>query len=685
MKHAMVLFVILPATVLLIETDATWARGAVRSVAVVRTDTAPVIDGKLDEACWQRADVTTDFTDYRSERLAVEQTFVRVLYDDENLYIAFECLEPDPNRIVAIERKYDQSLWEEDTVSVRVDTFHDHRCAYIFTANTLGTRFDARMALFRIGRFDYDDTWGCDWSAACSVGKDRWFAEMAIPIGNLLFEQRNDVTWGANFRRNEKGRQESSYWCYRSSQARSPREYGHLTNLDLGGVKVARRPAFETYFSDTSNLKRGSNKLSTGLDISTRLNSELTGALTINPDFGQVEADPDTIELRDTERFLRERRTFFREGSELFRTPLNIYYSRRLTDIDAGAKITGQGKTWALGLIDVQGEIHREDQPFSGNYHVGRFIHNMGENSHVGGIWANSDRSDGTNVTGGLDSKLFFDNTTWLTTQFLGLSDSKGVDTNGVTDHSAYAVYTALDGGTRPLWWRVDFRDISRGFQPDLGYIPRRDIRGPGSSLRYREYYEQGPLKSISAYSRIDFYEDNNHDTTLRDFIEDAGVHLRNEIELRYTRADQFHAPFQNWYDRFRIEYNEEVDVWDSISGGFERGVYEKEPYKEYFLEKPVKITERFVTTLKGNYRIKQPEEGSDEEVWLWRWVTQYNFVWNGRIKLTAEQTSEDRHNLTVLFSWPMRDNIDLYLLFNDYEVDGEDICAAFFKVVYRF
>jgi len=284
-----------------------------------------------------------------------------------------------------------------------------------------------------------------------------------------------------------------------------------------------------------------------------------------------------------------------------------------------------------------------------------------------------------------LDSKLFFDNTTWLTTQFLGLTDSKGVDTNGVTDDSAYAVYTALDGGTRPLWWHVDFRDISRGFQPDLGYIPRRDIRGPGSSLRYREYYEQGPLKSISAYSRIDFYEDNNHDTTLRDFVEDAGVHLRNEVELRYTRADQFHAPFQNWYDRFRIEYNEEVDIWDSISVGFERGVYEKEPYKEYFLEKPMKITKRFVTTLKGNYRIKQPEEGGDEEVWLWRWVTQYNFVWNGRIKLTAEQTSEDRHNLTVLFSWPMRDNVDLYLLFNDYEVDGQDICAAFCKAVYRF
>jgi hypothetical protein len=303
-------------------------------MAAVRTDTPPVIDGKLDEECWSQANVATDFTDYRIEQPAKEQTFVRVLYDDENIYIAFECVEPDPNSIVGVERKYDQSLHEEDSVTARLDTFHDHRCAYIFAVNTLGTRFDARMGLF-----DYyeDDTWGCDWSAACTVERDRWFAEMAIPIGNMLFDRKDAATWGLNFYRREKGIQERSYWCYRNSRARYPNEFGHLTNLDLAKVKVNRKPAYETYLSATSDLNNNSNKLSTGLDMSMRLNSELTSAFTIFPDFGQVEADPDTIELRDTERFLRERRPFFREGNELFDSPLNIYYSRRFMDIDAGA------------------------------------------------------------------------------------------------------------------------------------------------------------------------------------------------------------------------------------------------------------------------------------------------------------------------------------------------------------
>jgi len=160
-------------------------------MAAVRTDVAPVIDGRLDEACWLRAETATDFTDDKLERLAAEQTFVRVLYDDENLYISFVCLEPDPNSIVAIERKYDQSLSNEDSVVARLDTFHDHRCTYVFGVNTLGTRYDARMGLFDSHE---DDTWGCEWSAACRVEEDRWFAEMAIPIRNMLFEQQDDAT-----------------------------------------------------------------------------------------------------------------------------------------------------------------------------------------------------------------------------------------------------------------------------------------------------------------------------------------------------------------------------------------------------------------------------------------------------------------------------------------------------------
>jgi hypothetical protein len=658
------------------------AREPARSLEPTKTTQPPVIDGKLDDECWSKATVTTDFIEYKTERSAREQTLVRVLYDDQNLYVAFECMEPEPEKIIAAERKYDQSLYEEDRVEVQIDTLHDHRGAYIFTVNTLGTRYDARQGLF--GK--EDDTWGCEWSVACLVTDDRWFAEFAIPIGNLFFQKKDNTSWGINFRRTEKGLQESSYWCFRNSQARYPQEFGNLTNLNLANAQVNSSPEFEVYVSNTTDTKHDSTKVTTGVDTSVRFNSEFVGAFTINPDFGQVEADPDTIELRDTERFLKERRPFFREGSELFNTPLNIYYSRRFMDIDAGAKITGQGQDWALGLIDVQGKINRDDHLIDGNYHIGRFIQNIGQASHFGLIWANSAREDGRNFTGGFDTRFFLDSTTYFTTQWLGLSDSEGIETDdGDTKETATAFYTALDGGSSPFWWHVNYTNISKGFVPDLGYIPRRNIRGPTSYLRYKENLEQGPFKWISAMLWTEFYEDNDHNTSLRDFSESVGACLRNEVELWYTHADKFHEPYQNRYDRVRVEYNEEVDIWDSISAGFEKGVYEKEPYHEYFVEKPLRITDRLFTTLQGNYRITDQLQGGDEDIWLWRWVTQYNFLWNGRFKLTVEQTSEDRHNFTALFSWPIKNNIDFYLLFNDYEVDGDDVQVVFAKYVYRF
>ncbi len=106
MKYTTVLLTALPALILLTNTGtAQQVRGPARSMEAVCTDTPPVIDGKLDDACWSQANVVTDFTDYRIEQPAKEQTLVRVLYDDENIYIAFECVEPDPNSIVGIERK----------------------------------------------------------------------------------------------------------------------------------------------------------------------------------------------------------------------------------------------------------------------------------------------------------------------------------------------------------------------------------------------------------------------------------------------------------------------------------------------------------------------------------------------------------------------------------------------------
>lgn len=656
------------------------------SIKATKTNTPPVIDGKLDDECWSLAEVATNFTEHKTERDANEQTLVRVLYDNNNLYISFECLEPEPNKIQAMTWKYDRWMMDDDWIDVHIDTFHDHRSSYLFSTNTLGTRYDAHRGVFSTSRtWETDVAWNCDWQTACTIAKDRWFAEMAIPIGSMHFNRKDGIIWGINFDRSEQGRQETSSWSYHKRQPYSAIGFGELTNLNLAEVKVPMKPQFETYVSGTSDLKTRENEFSTGLDVSARLSPEWISAFTINPDYGQVEADLDTIELRDTERFLQERRTFFKEGSELFETPLNIYYSRRFSSIDYGAKITGQGKDWALGFIDVEGEITRDGEVHEGNYQVGRLIRYLGENSHIGAMWTASMREDGRNLVVGPDLRMYLNSDTYFTGQLLWLKDSKGIETDGKVDHQAYGLYTNITGGTKPIQWSLGYRDITRGFQPDLGYIPRRDIRGPSGRLSYRKDFEQGPIKWIMARASTSLYDNHQGETALRDFNERLAICFRNELEFWFSRGDEFHAPHQNHYNQIWVAHNR-VNKWHSIAGSYQKGVFEDVPYDEFSLEKPLKLTDRLTTTLKGNYRTTHPD-GGDEKIWLWRWVTEYNFLSEGRIKFTVEQTSEDRHNLTLLFFWPFKKNIDFYIVFNDFKTGADEPTqrGVFSKLVYRF
>jgi len=657
-----------------------------RRIRAVKTDTPPIIDGKIDDACWALADIATGFTDRLNDKLALEQTLVRLLYDDENIYAAFECLEPEPDKILASERKYDYHMYSDDRISLYFDTFLDRRSNYFFCVNTLGNRYDARRGLFSI-----EQNWNCDWSAACTVADDRWFAELAVPISEMHFIPEANATWGINFSRMEKAIPEKSYWSYNTDVSQYARNFGLLTGLDLSAVKVDTRPRFETYFSSTSELKGvgtgklqdGKNELNTGLDVAMRLNSQWVSSFTINPDFGQVEADADTIELRDTERFLKEKRAFFQEGAELFRSPLDIYYSRRFSDIKAAAKVTGQGRKWAVGLIDIEGEIERDDELVKGNYHVGRAIAYLDDYSHVGAMWTNSNRKDGSSSVAGIDSTMYLDRNNRIEAQLLRLNDSKGIETDDSIDHDAHAMYFGLKGNKKPLEWVFSYRDISRGFLPDLGYIPRRDIKGPGAFVEYEKHFEKGPFKWIEGFVSANLYEDHNKETILRDFVEMAGVCLRNEWQFEYRRADKYHAPYKNRFNRFKAAYNQ-IDKWNSIAGIYERGEYEDEPYDEFGFEKPFKPLDRLTSTIDINYRIKRPD-GTQRTEWLWRWVNEYVFPWDGRIKFTAEDTAADRYNLTLLFTWPVKHNIDFYLMLSDYRTDEETGRSVFTKIVYRF
>ena len=224
-----------------------------------------------------------------------------------------------------------------------------------------------------------------------------WTIEIEIPFSMLQFNDGELLTWGMNITRFIQRDYETITWVSFPLEVEGvASKYGHLTGLkgiyppakfefkpySLGGItKYSDIRLLDFEIPNSWNLNYENNPLANmGIDMLYRVNTNSTMTLTLNPDFGQVEADADTIELLDTERFLPERRPFFSEGSELLQMPHRLYYTRRFTDIQAGAKLSGEYKNFNVAFLNIQGEtVHGSTR--EGNSSVFRAVQNIGMKS----------------------------------------------------------------------------------------------------------------------------------------------------------------------------------------------------------------------------------------------------------------------------------------------------------------
>lgn len=284
------------------------------------------IDGLLDEPVWQKAPIATDFI--QSTPIdgvsASEKTEVRVLYSNKYLYVGFMAYDSSPDSITAslFRRDSDEA---SDWVYVNIDSYNDDRTAFTFAANPLGVQKDIMY---------YDDTqedvlWDAVWEVESRIVENGWMAEFKIPLSQLRFTSSNSIqNWGINFQRRIARRAEISFW------SRTPRqEYGVVSRFgELTGVQDLPKPLrleVTPYVSTelTNNqtdpggnpfFEKNKPGLKLGGDIKYGITSDFTLTATINPDFGQVEADPATFNLSEFENYFEERRPFFLEGSEIF-------------------------------------------------------------------------------------------------------------------------------------------------------------------------------------------------------------------------------------------------------------------------------------------------------------------------------------------------------------------------------
>ncbi|MDP9348030.1 MAG: carbohydrate binding family 9 domain-containing protein, partial [Gemmatimonadota bacterium] len=354
----------------------------------------PVVDGRLDDAVWSRAEPAGDFVQMgpKPGEPATLRTEARIVYDAAAVYVAVRAYDPRPDSIVGQLARRDAEV-HSDWVHVGFDSYHDRRTAYVFGVNPRGVKSD----VFLYDDGNDDSNWNAVWDGAAQVDSLGWTAEFRIPLSQLRYNVKESgaagYVWGFNVRREVARTKEESFWAPILPSVRGlVSRFGELRGLS--GLTTPGRLEVQPYtmgsvtrapLQDGNPFYRRNDPVGrVGADLKYAITSNFTLNATLNPDFGQVEADPSQVNLTAYETFLPEQRPFFMEGADIFRFGLgagdgdfgseSLFYSRRIgrrpqgsvpgaarfadapeaSTILGAAKLTGKTSSgWSVGLLNA--------------------------------------------------------------------------------------------------------------------------------------------------------------------------------------------------------------------------------------------------------------------------------------------------------------------------------------------
>jgi hypothetical protein len=475
----------------------------------VPTDAAPTIDGRLDDETWPVAPVISDFVQHEpfEGRPATERTEIRILYDENAIYVGAWMFDRNVGGILTGENRRDANLRDADALLLVFDTFLDRQNAYVFGTTPVGIEYDGQVTkdgeggLTTFSRMQtgagagggFNLNWDGSWEVATSSDERGWYAEFRIPFATLRYGGGGSQVWGLNIARTVRRTNEEVFWApvprqftlYRISQA------GTLEGI----AAPTRRTMRVTPYASSSAHRDFEQDLDTdwsaefGGDAKIGLTPGLNLDLTYNTDFAQVEVDEQQVNLTRFSLFFPEKRPFFLENAGTFSvgTPragsdlgLDLFYSRRIgigddgeiVPILGGGRLTGQAGL-KLGVLSIQTEAVDDMLIPANNYSVGRVIRELPNRSQVGALFVsrlNTDATSDYNLTYAVDGR-------WGIGEAINLdfyaarTETPGLDGR---EHGL-----GLTGAYRSRDWdfALQYREVGEDFNPEVGFLPRDDYR----------------------------------------------------------------------------------------------------------------------------------------------------------------------------------------------------------------
>jgi hypothetical protein len=691
-----------------------------RQAHAARVDTVPSIDGKVDEEVWFRAEVLTGFVQAEPHEgePASENTEVRIVYDDESIYIGAICFDSDPSGIVVTDSRRDSPLTDTDSFQIILDTYQDRQNGFVFGTNPAGIEYDGQVSNEGEGggitstrqrsQTSVGSGFNLNWDASFVVkthaDEKGWMAEFAIPLRSLRYGGKPQ-SWGINFKRSIRRKREEVYWSpvsriYNLNRLSSA---GDLVDLELSTPRNFKVVPYvlSSAHRDYATAETRDIDGEVGVDAKFGVTPSLNLDVTVNTDFAQVEVDDQQINLTRFNLFLPEKRPFFLENAGTFGIGtgdsngriIEMFFSRRigigpsgeLVPIQVGARLTGKAGAYNVGFMNMQTDALPGVTP-ANNFTVAAAGREFPNRSSVKGLVINRSGTGDLAPAGDWNRTWAFDGQlglgeAWTFRGFTARTETPDV----IGPEHALDLYGEFKTLRTRIW--LEYTEVGSDFNPEVGFLRRSDYRSVQANyLRHLRFPSVSWLRELRPHMTYKGFWD------FEGFKETEEVHFDSHVDFEngafFSPAvnlglEGLKVPFEivegivipagtYRYTELAWRWNTDQSAWIYYDGRLDAGGFYSG--NRISLQSTVNLRYRakLNTSIVWSYNNVDLEEGSFVTN-LAQWRVSYSFTPSVNLESLIQYNDQaDIWSTNLRFSWLNTAGTGLFVVYNDTEGLGD-------------